>query len=245
MPDVSFVAASLNADYPVTTLSVSAPAGTTAGDVVIVIGTRNAFSAVDTLVDDNGSTPFTQVRSDFESGQGSSLTILRRVIQAGDPTTYTFDYDPAGDLGASYLGLVAMTFRNVDAAIFDVAPSAGTLTQESPDGNDITCVAVTSTLANCIHVICAGREGGQGYRNTPSGYTAVAVASDFDWVTSVHYKILTSAGSSGVQTYTAPEGGSGQTQSFIIKNNAGGGGGGSHSYPFAGKFAGLLGGKLA
>jgi len=209
----------------VTVLSVTAPTGTVAGDLVVILGTRNAPNAISDLVDDNGATPFTKDRSDLEVSNGLTLTIFSRRIRAGDPSSYSFKFNPAGDLGNTRLSLIALTFSNPDpSAIYHVAPSAATVKSgmEAPSASGIVDIlSVTSTIDHCIHVMCATREGFAGsYDSTPAGYTLVVDGVTLNSVNSCWIKTITPAGATGVQSVSASGGGSSAArslrQSFLI-----------------------------
>lgn len=219
--NVSFVATTINSSNAANTLTVDSPTGTTTGDLVIVVGTRNTSAGSgDSIVDDNGATPFTKVREDYESSNGSQLVIFRRVIQGGDPTTWTFDF--SGDTSATRFSLMSATFRDQHADLFDVLPSGSTVTTENPDGGNISCNGNTTTIDNSIHVLIGGREGGSVYDGVPSGYTTIVGGGSFHQPQTSAYKIYATAGATGAQVFTGPSTGSGICQSFTIKNNTGG-----------------------
>lgn len=221
--DVSFVAKANNTSSSANTLTIASPTGTTTGDLMIVVGTRNAASSGDSIVDDNGATPFTKVREDHEGSNGSQLVIFRRVIQGGDPTTWTFDF--SGDTGATRFSLMSATFRDQHADLFDVLPDGTTVTTENNDGGDISCNGVTTTVAGSLHVLAAGREGGDGtgYSGVPAGYTEIQGWGAFNQPQTTAYKVIATASATGAQVFTGTSSNAGICQSFAIKNNTGGG----------------------
>lgn len=219
--DLSYVGVGYATSDSANTVTVTRHASTTTGDVVIFLATRNAASSADSFVDDNGATPTTFVREDHEAGTGHTLAIFRRVIQGGDPTTWTFDFD--GDTGATRISVVAVTFRDQHADIFDVTPSGSTVVAENNDAGDIAIANITSTVNNSIHVISGAREGGTSDWATPGGYTEIISGWDLNSANTVAYKIIAAAGATGALSFTGTGSGSGITQSFIIKNNTGGG----------------------
>jgi hypothetical protein len=240
MPDVSVIGWDANSSTSANTLTVNQHASTTTGDLVVIIGTRNGAASGDSIVDDNGATPFTKVREDFESANGSQLVIFRRVIQGGDPTSWTFDF--SGDTGVTRFTLCAITFRNQHADLFDVLPSGSTITIEANDGGNLACADVNTTVNNSIHVLVGCREGADAYEGLPSGYTALLPGQFTDQPQTSVYKVIASAGATGAQTFTQSGNGAGMSQSFVIKNNTSSA---AHSYPLSGKLLGLLRGKVA
>jgi hypothetical protein len=224
--DVSFVAKATATAGLANTLTVNSPTGTTTGDLLVIIGTRNAVASGDSLVDDNGSTPFTKVREDHELDNGSQLVIFRRVIQSGDPTSWKFNF--SGDTGMTRISLLAATFRDQHADLFDVLPSGSTVTKEGNDSGDLVCNGNTTTVDNSIHVLVAGREAGDGtgYNGIPAGYTLLQAWGFANQPQTTAYKVIAVAGATGSQTFTGSGNASGICQSFTIKNNTGGGGGG-------------------
>lgn len=220
MANISFLASATATSNAAATLAVTAPSGTTIGDLVVVLATRNAPGGItDTVSDNNAGHAFTKDRTDWESSNGLTLVIFSRRIVSGDPGSYSFTF--AGDLGPTRFTIYALTFRNPDAtSIYDVTPSAATESHKNPDAATVNTVSVASTRAGCIHVICATREGGTGYfDSTPTGYTKEAAGGNA--LNTVWYKVLGAAGATAAQTVTASGGGSGatQTQSFIIMNS--------------------------
>jgi len=222
MANISFLASSQATSGNASTLSVTAPAGTTIGDLVIVIAARNAFATTDSIIDNNAGHVFTKDRHDWEAGNGLSLVIFSKRIVSGDPGSYSFKF--SGDTGTTRFSLGALTFRDPDGTtIYDVIPSGTTEVHKSPDSATVNIASVTSTRSGCVHVMCATREGGTGqFDSTPTGYTKELTLSGGSALNTIWYKVLGAAGATGAQTVTASGGGSGstQTQSFIILNGA-------------------------
>lgn len=217
MADIAYRSQNIATSAASSSLSVTAPAGTTAGDLVIVLASMNAPDASFTTTDNNGSTPFTKDRNDFETFNGLTLSIFSRRIQAGDPTSYAFTNN-----AGSRFSLIALTFQNPDpTTIYDVVPSGSTVIDKGADAATVNCTSVTSTRNGCIHLMCATREGGSGvFDNTPTGYTWLVSGGSLHAQNSLWLKVLSTAGASGTQTVTASGGGSGSalTQSFILLN---------------------------
>src|SRR6185369_12621820 len=105
MANISFLASSTATNANIATLSVTAPSGTTIGDLVIVFATRNAANIGDTVVDNNPGHAFTKDRSDREPDHGLDLSIFSKRIVSGDPGSYSFTF--SGDLGTTRFSLAA------------------------------------------------------------------------------------------------------------------------------------------
>lgn len=217
MANISIRATSLNTSPSAATLSVTAPSGTTTGDVVVVMATRNSPGSGDSIVDNNGGTPFTSDRADHEAGNGNELVIFSRRIQGGDPGSYSFTF--SGDLGATRFSLAAITFADPDGStIYDVAPSGSTVNIEGVDGGDITTVDINTATANSIHIIIGAREGGNYDDTIPTGYTRQFFGASFDQPMSIFSKIIGTPGATGSQTLTGAGDGAGISHSFALKN---------------------------
>ena len=78
-----------------TDLNVSIPAGAQVGDKIIIAAVANGQT---TIVDNNGSTPFTEDINDYQPNpsNGITMSIFSRVLQAGDPTTFHFTSGASG-----------------------------------------------------------------------------------------------------------------------------------------------------
>ena len=178
-----------------TAISVTAPTGTTTGDLVIVTITHNNEAA---LSDNNGATPFTEDLEYTPSVGGfGRLAVYSRRIQAGDPTTYNFTSSGAG----SRWSIVAVTFQNPNpTTIYDVAPvgndSAGV------PGTTGTASSITTTTANAIHVIMCAQDGANNATTgTPATYTVEKNVTTNQCQTVVD-KAIAVVGATGTQTWT-------------------------------------------
>lgn len=231
-------AVSQNDSNPVNTLSVTAPTGTTTGDIVVVLASRNAANSGDTIVDNNGGTPFTLARSDHDNTTGAHMSIHYRRIQGGDPSSYSFTF--AGDTGATRMTLIAVCIQDPDpSTVFDVTPGAGTLSSSGADSGTINAADITTTVANSVHIIASIRESGN-YSNTPSTYTQTNNSGYSQVGFRGWYKVIAVAGATGAQTLTGTGSFSSRVQSFAIKGAAAS----SQAALLGGKLIGKLEGKL-
>lgn len=151
-----------------TAVAISPVAGTTTGDVVIVIVNWNDTNT-ETIADNNGSTPFTKDLAEFRNNGtvGHDAAVFSRRIQAGDPSTYNFTLSASQRWTA-----VAVTIQNPHpSAIYDVAPASGNCIAGG-SSNPVTVPGITTLNANAIHfsILCT-----DGINNTttatPAGYT--------------------------------------------------------------------------
>ena len=201
-----------------TAITVSAPSGTTAGDVVIVLVHVNGQT---TLVDNNGSTPFTEDIDDSKPNplQGHTVSIFSRRIQSGDPTTYAFTSGVSGRWAAT-----AITISEPNAStIYDVAPntSGGRTNEDDTSSTTMGTPSITTLTDGAINIIAVFWDANTitGTHTPPSGWTSLAnyTGSVTEPITS-SYKVITPAGSTGAQTDTNSNGSlARQAFSFAIK----------------------------
>jgi hypothetical protein len=196
-----------------TALSVSAPTGTTTGDVVIVIAHVNNEEFVE---DNNGATPFTEDLAEYQNDFTlHGLSIFSRRIQSGDPSTYNFT------IGSSQRWtLVAIALQNPHATdIYDVAPSSGACaTADVSDGNGNVVPSITTLTSGALHFSVAGFDGTVGMSSSPSGYTVLHQSGDE--TIGVGYKLMTSAISTGTTTWVDDADAGELSCSFSVKDSA-------------------------
>lgn len=214
---VSFRTATQNSSTTGTAISVSAPTGTTAGDLVKVIVHANSDT---TIVDNNGSTPFTEQIDDYHPNpsNGHTISIFSRVIQAGDPTTYNFTSGASGRWG-----IIAICATDSVTPVDDYAPNTGTGATNRDDASDGTAVteSINTGVDNAINIICAGWDTSAiGTITTPTGYTLLANANGGGEPLHASYKVITTAGATGTQDIVNTEFGAYITFSFSIKAGA-------------------------
>lgn len=190
-------ASSSNSATTGTAVSVTAPTGTAAGDVVVISLHGNNQT---TFVDNNGATPFTASGvSDYKPNTigGHTVSIYTRVIQAGDPTTYNFTMGTSGRWS-----IIADAWQNPNASFFDVSPStANAANTDDSAANTIDAPTITTLTDNAIHVVHGYfDDGAAGNPSGPAGYTAAGADNDEPQVAS--YKVITTAGATGAQTVT-------------------------------------------
>lgn len=201
-------ASSVNTAASGTAASVAAPAGTTTGDVVIVVVHYNGAR---TIVDNNGSTPFTEDLNDF-AAPSATISVFSRRIQAGDPSTYNFTGG-----GSDRWTVVAVTFQNPNAgAIYDVAPISGNCNTNA-GATTLTSLTITTLTDGAIHCVVCCPDNPAAAIVKPSGYTeeqnnATNQAVDFS------DKLIVSHGATGAQTWTWTNTAEVATLSFAIKD---------------------------
>lgn len=107
-----------------------------AGDVLV--GLVNINVAANTIVDNNGSTPFT-LRDSAANPDSGTAYVIERVCGASEPSAYAFT------LGTSARSSISLRqYRGVDtSSIWDVAPSAST---RSTGSGDTTAEAPACTI---------------------------------------------------------------------------------------------------
>lgn len=204
------VRASSSAGGTSTAPSVGAPAGTATGDLALLIIHSNG--AV-TIVDNNGSTAFTEDVNDFQNGANQTISLFSRRIQGGDPSTY------AATLGSSQnWTAVAIALQNPNTStIYDVVSSNNSGVSASPTANSIN-----TTSANALHFVVVGMDGGATtITGTPAGYTVEKNTTGGRNV-AVCYKVIASASATGIQTFTASGSDNFVTLSFAIADIGGG-----------------------
>lgn len=208
-------AASQNSSSSGTAITISKPAGTTTGDLVVCIVQGNGQ---ETLSDNNGSTPFTEAPnfSDYKpnTSNGHVVSVFYRTIQAGDPDTYAFTLSASGRWG-----IVAICFSGTSLS-FDVAPNtANAANDDSASTGTINAPAIT-VANNTIHIVfCGWDTSAIGTITTPSGYTLAANANGGGEPLHASYKAFVSGGSTGAVTCANTEFGAMIASSFSVKEN--------------------------
>lgn len=195
-----------------TNVFVGAPAGTAAGDAVVISVHCNNNT---TIVDNNAATPFTTDLSAYSPNpvNGQTVAIFSRRIQAGDPGTYNFTIGTSGRWS-----IVAVTFQTPDPSnLYDVAPS----TSNAANADDSTAAtinapSITTSTNNSIQVACGYLDDGTGgIGSFPVGYTTQA--SPINQPQTISTKTITPAGATGAQTYTGSMSAPRIALSFAVK----------------------------
>jgi hypothetical protein len=189
-------AASVRADNTATgtssSFSVTAPAGTVAGDVVVVLAVANGIT---TISDNNGSTPFTKDVSDIRPGSGSvTISLFSRRIQAGDPTTYQFT-----PTTGSEWRLYAVTIQNPHPSTFyDAGPSYACAASTT-----VSTAAITTTTANALLLQLFGVDVSPAitFSNKPASYTEIEEQLSTRAI-NIFARTQTTAGLEAAQTVT-------------------------------------------
>ena len=190
-------ASNSNSSTTGTAVSVTAPTGTTTGDVVIISVHCNNQT---TIVDNNGATAFTEDINDYKPNTtgGHTLSIFSRRIVGGDPSTYNFTIGTSGRWS-----IIADTWQNPNASsIYDVSPStANAANADNSSASTINAPTITTLTSNAIHVVHGYfDDGSAGNPSGPAGYSAGG--ADNDEPQGAFYKVIAAAGATGAQTVT-------------------------------------------
>lgn len=208
-------ASAINAAGTGNTISVSAPAGTIAGDFAIV---AIALNVLPTIVDDNGATPFAEDLDFRPNGDGEMVTALwSRRIQPGDPATYNFTKS-----GGNRWTAISIAVRDLDpSAAYDVAPVGGN-NLDLPGDAAGSAVGITTLFANALHLVFMSFDANLGTfpaGPTANGYTLVQEGGNQPL--SVYAKSIASPGATGDQAWTLSGAGAAwQGMSLAIKSAA-------------------------
>lgn len=211
MADIAVRASSSNSANSGSAISVSAPTGVQIGDVVIVVVHGNTDT---TIVDNNGSTPFTEDLNDYHpnSSSGHTVSIFSRRIQSGDPSTYNFTLGSSGRWAAI---AVAMSDVNT-SSIYDV--SIFTENVDASDSGSLDIDSITTLTDKALHFVgLAWDTGATGTITLPSGYTDVSSIATNQPV-ALCYKQITPAGATGNKEISNTEFGARIGFAFAIKN---------------------------
>lgn len=197
-----------------TALSVSAPAGAATGDKIIILAQVNGQT---TIVDNNGSTPFTEDLNDYQPNpdNGHTVSIFSRTLQAGDPATYQFTSGASGRWG-----IIAICIKGTIQ--YDVAPSEDNA--DNADGSDsgtINCPSVSVSGETLHIVLCGWDTAATGTITTPAYYTLLQNANSGGEPTHASYKVFHSSASTGLVSCVNSEYGARIVLSFSIEVGGG------------------------
>jgi len=178
-------------------VTIASPTGTATGDVlVLAISTRSTTETVTSVDNGSGGNSFTKLTF-FSTGNNTSLSIWYRVVQAGDPSSWTIT-----NTGNIEAGLIA--YRGVDNG----TPIDAQGTGNSGAGATVTMNAVTTVTAKAWYVGIAGSNSAADGNVTSTTLTNIrANAGDGGGNTTkqsvfIGDSIITSPGSSGTFTAT-------------------------------------------
>jgi hypothetical protein len=214
--DIAYRAYAVNSSNAATTLACNKPTGTTTGDLVVAVVGHNGQ---ETIADNNGATPFTLAYESWDAGSpfGATMTVFSRLIQGGDPATYSFTADTS-----DRMTVLCITFSDPNTSTtFDVSPAAGTLTTDSDAGTTTSSVDITTLSANAIHLIIAMRDSSTNPNYVDiAGYTRLGAATaGTGEAMEGYYKVIAAAGATGAKTITHDATDGYLAQSFAVKNN--------------------------
>lgn len=185
-----------------------------AGDVVEV---SVHFNGQTTIVDNNGSTPWTADIPDYKpnTSGGHTVRIFSRRFQSGDPTTLHFTGGASGRWS-----ITVRVWKNPHPTdIYDVAPNtANAANADNSSASTINAPSINTNTANAIHVVVGYfDDGAAGNPSAPSGYTSAGAENDEPQIAA--YKVITAAGATGAQTVTGTTSAPRIALSYAIKNN--------------------------
>ena len=138
--------------------SIDAPSGTTAGDLLII-----------SIIDDDAyevtGTGFTQIATVTSSS--SRLTILYRVVEEGDGSSYSFTKSGTGHAAI-------MTRFSKTGGTWDVS-TYNTSTASSPENSStsITSGEVTATAGSCLYLTMGDDDTSGAVTSAPSDMTQI------------------------------------------------------------------------
>jgi hypothetical protein len=210
---ISFRTATQNSSTTGTAISVSAPIGTTAGDLVKIVVHANGQT---TIVDNNGATPFTEQINDYQPNttNGQTMSVFSRVIQSGDPTTYNFTSGASGRWA-----IIAISITDSLTPVDDDPPSIvdATNRDSSVDGTAVTA-SINTISNNAFHIVVAGWDTASiGTITTPAGYTLLANANGGGNPIHASYKSFPTPSSTGTKNIVNTEFGAYITFSFSVR----------------------------
>ncbi len=212
---LSYRSSSKNDSNTGTALSVAAPSGATTGDKVVVIVHANGQT---TIVDNNGSTPFTENVNDYQpnTSNGHTVSVFSRTIQSGDPSTYNFTSGASGRWAVVAVCLQKGAGETIE---FDVSPNTANFANaDNSSTGDHTNPSITTGVANTIHItFCGWDTSATGTITTPSGYTLAQNTNSGGEPLHVSYKAIVSAGATGTTFITNTEFGARIGGSFSLK----------------------------
>lgn len=180
-----------------TDISVTAPAGVLPGDIVTIAVHANTQT---TIVDNNGSTPFTEDINDYKPNPtaGHTISLFSRRVQVGDPSTYSFTSGASGRWA-----IVAVAWKNPHPnEIYEVAPSTANASNRDDSSAQTSIVPSINTVnKNAIHVSIGFMDDGTAaFSSGPTGYTVLQ--NPVNQPITYAYKRIPSAGSTGTTTHT-------------------------------------------
>lgn len=200
-----------------TAVSITAPAGSASGDVMICVVHANNNT---TIVDNNGASAFTEDLNDFQdTTPGQTLSLFSRRLVGGDTTSYAFTLGTSGRWG-----VICVAFQNPNAStIYDAThvetanPGAAPITS----GNS---PSVTTNTSNAIHCAIIAPDGNDSAAyNTPAGYTSQATTVGPAQGLAFDTKVIAVAGATGTVgfTWTGTQADGYIGLGFAIKDDAG------------------------
>lgn len=149
------------------------------------------------------------------TGNGHTMTLFSRTIQAGDPSTYNFTSGASGRWA-----LIAICFSGTSLD-FDVAPNtANAANDDSASTGTINSPSITTGVANTIHtVFCGWDTSATGTITTPSGYTLLQNANSGGEPLHASYKAIASASATGTVSNVNTEFAAMIASSFSVKED--------------------------
>jgi len=193
-------------------VTITVPTGTTAGDVLVCIIAERTNSATDKVTAiSNGGAAFTS-QNYHGNGSNAGVAMWTRVVQAGDPSTYTIA--TTVDIEAAL-----MAYRGVDNS----TPIDASGTANGNSGTAITMNAVTTGVNNAWFVggVAQVETGATSSSDTATKRTFSDNGGNNSTKIGVYMadKLVVTAGSSGAQTFTSSVSGAWESFAVSLKPN--------------------------
>lgn len=197
-----------------TAISVSAPSGVVANDVVIVVIHGNGQT---TIVDNNGSTPFTEDVNDYQPNTtgGQTVSVFSRRIVSGDPSTYNFTLGTSGRWA-----ITAVAIKNPHpTSIYDVAPStSNAANRDDSTAATLNAPSITTNYYSALDFVCGfSDDGAGGAMSPPAGYTTQGNPTNQPLI--VATKLISNPVATGTRTVTGTTSAPMIALSFAVRNN--------------------------
>lgn len=179
-----------------TAVSITAPAGSASGDLMICVVHANGNT---TIVDNNGASAFTEDLNDFQdTTPGQTVSLFSRRLVGGDTTSYAFTIGASGRWG-----VICVAFQSPNASTIYDATHVETATPGSAPITSGNSPSVTTATSNAIHCAIIAPDGSDSAAfNTPAGYTSQATTTGPSQGMAFDTKVIAAAGATGTVGFT-------------------------------------------
>lgn len=191
MADPSFVSKEQTTATAVTSVTINKPAGVVEGDELFAQVDCDAASQTLVTADGTAWTAF-----DNDGSNGFSSGIVRRRAGASEPSTYSFKRN---DDGSDNFAVSVSAWRGIDETYPIDDGEAVTIVAA---GTSIATAAVNIPMKNTMVLAFVSIGANTTLSATPSGYTQALDNDGFNPGHALFYKLQTSVGSSGTQSWT-------------------------------------------